>query len=114
MSQPPTAVGNLRDSYRRRSRQNVRIACYACAAAEDPNLAVALLDASQTGARLVVRAALAKGQTLAVLLEGLGCAAIQRRGTVMWCVPAGDGTHAVGIRFQERLPYAALIRLTEL
>jgi hypothetical protein len=75
---------------------------------------VALLDASQTGVRLVVRERLEKDQAVTVILIAPGQEALKRAGTVTWAVPGADGRWCVGVRLHERLPYASLIHLTEL
>jgi hypothetical protein len=75
---------------------------------------VELLDASQTGLRMVVREDLRKGEVVCLRLEGPECPTVRRLGRVMWSVPCADATSCVGIRFQERLPFSVLIRVTEI
>jgi hypothetical protein len=114
MSPSPTASSNRRDSYRRKSKKDVRISCARGHAGDGPDLALSLLDASQTGIRLIVREELDREQVVLLRLEGPGCPPVRRAGTIMWCVPAADGAFLVGVRLEERLPFAALIRLTEM
>jgi hypothetical protein len=114
MSQSPQRAGNRRASYRRRSRQDVHVRCVRGAAGVGPNVAVSLLDASQTGIRLVVREVLERGEDVFLSLQGPADIAAERRGEVIWSVVGVDGSCCVGVRLQERLPYAFLIRLTEL
>jgi Tfp pilus assembly protein PilZ len=111
MNQKPFAA-NRRDSYRRRSKSEVRLSCRRVA--DHAELAVALLDASQTGLRLVVREELAKGEEVVVTLTGPDCPSVELPARVIWSVPEADDTWTIGVRIHERLPYLALIRLTEL
>jgi hypothetical protein len=111
-SQP--VASNRRYSYRRGSRKDTRIACHLGTSAVGDNLAVALLDASQTGVRLLVQKGLDRGAEVFLIFQGAGCPPVERRGTVVWAVPGADGAWCVGIHLRDRLAYAALIRLTEL
>jgi hypothetical protein len=113
MSQSPQRASNRRCSYRRRSRQDVRVRCVRGSAGGGLNVALSLLDASQTGIRLVVRESLERGEEVLVSLQGPGDSAAERRGEVIWSVVGVDGSCCVGVRLQERLPYEVLIRLTE-
>jgi hypothetical protein len=67
-------------------------------------VALALLDLSESGARLVIREALTLGQRVYLVLEGpAGGRPVRRQGTVAWSVPAADGTHCVGVKLLRRL-----------
>jgi hypothetical protein len=114
MSQTPPAASNRRDSYRRRPKDDVRITCRRAADPAGKDFAVALLDASQTGLRLLVRRGLTAGEEVTLELEGRGCPGLRRSGVVTWSVPDESGNWSAGIRLHERLPYRALIRFTEL
>ncbi len=94
------------------ARGGIRVLCRKGAHGLGPNLALALLDVSQTGARLAVGPALTPGQEVDVCLMAPGWAREQRRpGLVVWCVAAADGAHLIGVRFGSRLPPAALLDL---
>jgi hypothetical protein len=94
MSESSSDTTNRRQSYRRRSKAEVQVSCHRGEAPTGPNLALGLLDASQTGVCLAVREALSSGDQVCVCLEGPAHPRLVRRGTAM--------------------PYRSLIRLTEL
>src|SRR5947209_5085336 len=108
--QPATsAVANRRGSRRQKPKGSTRVICQKGVLALGVNLAVSALDISQTGIRLMVKAALAPGQEVQVALEGI----CQRRpfqlaATIIWCVPAADGNFCIGARFDKALPYRDL------
>jgi hypothetical protein len=78
-----------------------------------PNLALSLLDLSQSGVRLVLNAELPKGQEVSIALESPAVPrGLKRSGVVMWSVPAADGTFCVGVQFHKWLDYADLQRLS--
>jgi hypothetical protein len=79
-----------------------------------PDLALALLDLSENGARLAVKESLQPGEEVELNLEGIWHRRpLRLMGNVTWCAPgAGDRLEA-GIRFPKRLPYADLSQLAE-
>jgi hypothetical protein len=111
---PPPPRRNRRASYRRLSRRGVRVTCQRGDLGLGADLALALLDLSETGARLAVKEELEPGEEVEVNLEGIWHRRpIRILGNVTWCaVRAGDRLE-VGIRFQKRLPYADLTQLAE-
>ena len=77
------------------------------------NLALSLLDISETGVRLVLKSALDKGHDVLVTLEGLGHSRpIKCGGKVAWSLRAEDGTAIVGICFGKTLDYRDLLHMT--
>jgi hypothetical protein len=68
-----------------------------------PDVALALLDLSENGVRLVTREALAPVQRVFLVLEGPGGRPARRQGTVAWSVAAADGTYCVGVKLLRRL-----------
>ncbi len=85
-------------------RRQTRIACHRGMSDLRPDVALALLDLSETGARLVAREALEPGQRVYLVLEEpSGGRTARRQGMVAWSVPAADGTHCVGIKLLRRL-----------
>jgi hypothetical protein len=68
-----------------------------------PDVALALLDLSENGARLVIREALAPGQRVYLVLEGPVGRPARRQGAVAWSVAAADGTYCVGVKLLRRL-----------
>jgi Tfp pilus assembly protein PilZ len=77
------------------------------------NLAVALLDVSETGVRLVLREPLERGQDVEITLLGLGhLRPVKVLGSVVWCVATDNQQHCVGVQFNHRLKYADFQHLT--
>ena len=73
------------------------------------DLAVAIVDVSDSGLCLVVSAALAKGEEAEVVLAGVGRQKpLKAACEVRWCVPEGDAAFRAGLRFRKRIPYAEL------
>jgi hypothetical protein len=78
-----------------------------------PNLALAVLDVSESGVRLIQKTALALGQEVSLTLDhkARNCT-IKRLGRVIWSVALADGTFATGISFEKYVEFADLQRLT--
>ncbi len=75
-----------------------------------PNLAVALLDVSTTGARLVLKEALPRGEEVELNLSCTGrMRDVKTQGEVMWSIPAEGGGHVTGVQFNRNLPHADLL-----
>jgi hypothetical protein len=109
----PAAKPNRRLSIRRQPKGRLRAACRKGAMGLGPNLALTVLDLSETGVRLTVAPGLTPGQQVSVTVEGAGTPRpIERMGTVIWLVPAADGTFCAGVRFDKRLPYGDFLHLT--
>jgi hypothetical protein len=78
------------------------------------NIAVPVLDISETGIRLMVKSALDKGNETEVSIAGYGQSRpVKLPADVVWAVQAADGTYCIGARFQKRLTYAELGHLTK-
>jgi hypothetical protein len=75
------------------------------------NLAVSVLDLSESGVRLVVKTQLRRGQGLEVHLEHLTSRPVKAHAEVVWCLPGAEGRFVVGARFDRPLPYADLLAL---
>ena len=113
MSEPVPGGRNRRLSRRRPAKSRVKVVCRRGALDLGPDLAVALLDLAETGARLVVKDALLPGREVSLSLAGQSTLRpIPRVGNVAWCVPAADGTFCVGVSFQKRLPYRDFLELS--
>ena len=104
MSEPEAEQRTGRRALRWQPRRQARVACHRGLSDLRPDVALALLDLSEDGARLVTREALALGQRVYLVLKGPGGGRPARRqGVVAWSVPAADGTHCVGVKLLRRL-----------
>ena len=107
MSQPESNMPNRRRSRRGGVRSQARIECRKGALGLGPNLALAGLDISETGIRLIVKALLASGQDVEIVLSGIGARKpLKRLGRVIWSLALEDGRSCAGVSFDKPLPYA--------
>ena len=112
MSEPKPA-SNRRRSIRRRPRGKVRVCCYKGSFDLGHNLAVSLLDLSDIGARLIVKAELKPGQEVFLIVEVPHYIhPVRLPATVVWCRPESEGTFCIGADFQKRMEYLDLQNLT--
>ncbi len=107
MDTPPSTTSNRRLCRRQQAKRTTKVACRLGALGTGPNLALGVLDVSESGLRLLAKSALAPGQQVEISLEGLW----QRQplrlpAEVVWCLPTADGKHCAGIKFHKRLSYA--------
>lgn len=112
MSTPGIPGPNRRSSIRRPPRGKARVTCLKGSLGLGRNLAKSLLDISETGARLILTAALARGDEVEVTLSSPNLPRpIRLLGNVIRSIPDGEGHFAVGVRFQKSVNYAELSRL---
>jgi hypothetical protein len=92
------------------------VACRSNAIDVGPDVAVAVLDLSDGGARLRVRGALRLGLAVSLTLEGTyNGQTVRRTARVRWCgPPAADGTCVVGFAFESPVPYRELIHFVRM
>lgn len=77
------------------------------------NLAVKLLDISESGLRLLVKSDLQPGDEVSLNLEGpLHLRPLTCVGKVVWAVPTADGQCCIGIRLDKFIKYQDLQKLT--
>jgi hypothetical protein len=113
MSSTGSLSKNRRISQRRSAKRSVGVTCFKGALGLGANLAVSLLDLSESGVRMIIKTGLDKGQEVEIGLLGPGRSRpIKLLANVAWSVPAADGTFCVGACFQRRLAYADLLHLT--
>ena len=113
MTNSAPSARNRRLSQRRPAKGRLRVICRRGGLDLGPNLALAVLDLSETGVRLVVKEALEPGREVSVSLEGQSnLRPILRVGNVAWCVPSADGSHCVGVCYQKRLAYRDFLELS--
>ena len=72
------------------------------------NIAVRVLDISETGVRLLVKEELPVKREFEVTLESAASRPVKVVAEVIWSVATADGHFCVGARFQKPLSYAAL------
>ena len=109
----PKPTPNRRRAPRRKPKKSSRVFCYSGRYGLGPNVAVTLLDVSETGVRLVLKVPLAVGDEVEIGLDGIG----ERRPSkaaaqVVWCIPLADGNHCIGARFDKPLRWMLLQGLT--
>src|SRR4051812_20057725 len=108
-SRETTRTKNRRISPRRATKQSVKAICRKGSLGLGPNIAVAVLDISETGTRLLLKEALLARQEVEVCLLPPGLVReFKLPGRVVWCVPAADGNFCTGIEFEKYLSYSAL------
>jgi hypothetical protein len=100
---------NRRSALRRNLKRSSRVLCVTGKFGLGQNVAVSLLDMSESGVRLVLKEELAPGHEVEVGLEPMGHSRPTRiTGTVMWCVPMTDGNYCLGVRFDKPLKWTVL------
>ena len=105
---------NKRRSRRTASKTSTRLRVYRTAMGLGPNIASTLLDLSETGLRVVLKEAPTVGQEVEVNLESPTGRTSKSAATVVWIIPATDGTFVVGLRLQKTLTYTDLQALSTL
>jgi hypothetical protein len=104
MSEAEVGQRGGRAGRRWQPRRQARIACHRGLSDLRPDMALALLDLSESGARLVTREALTPGQPVYLVLAApTGGRPARRQATVAWSVAAADGTFCVGVKLLRRL-----------
>lgn len=113
MSEVSTRKNNGRGEPRRVPRGKIKVVCRRGCMDLGPNLALSLLDISESGVRLRLRESLPLGQEVSITLEGAGgVRPVQRLGRVVWSVAAADGSYCAGVSLDKRLEYRQFLELT--
>ena len=113
MTDPAPKAKNRRIYQRRSPKSSTKVTCRKGTLDLGPNLALAVLDLSETGIRLRLRAALVAQQEVAITLEGSNHRRPLRLvGRTAWCVATAAGEYCAGIAFDKRLPYVEMTTLT--
>ena len=100
MNEPTVTGSERRRSRRQRPKPSTEIACRPQTVIVGPDVAVAVLDISADGIRLMVNAPLEKGQRIEVDLEGIGyCRPLQLSAEVIWSLETADGNWCIGAKF---------------
>ncbi len=104
---------NRRAARRHKPKRSTKVVCLKGAFGLGRNMALALLDVSETGTRLLIKESLAPGQEVEITFESMALyRPVKRSGAVVWCVAAQDGTFAVGVRFEKFLGFSDWQALT--
>lgn len=102
-------------SLRRNPKRTSKVTCRRGLFGIGPNIAVRLLDISETGIRLMVNTQLEVRKEVEIGLLAPGCLReTMCKGEIVWSVPAQDGNHIIGIRLYKRLEYATVSDLSAL
>jgi hypothetical protein len=114
MDNPTTPGSERRRNPRLRvAKDAARVTCQRGELFLGPNVAESLVDASEEGVGLQTREALATGDRVSLVLEGIGHPApIQRLGRVAWSATGEDGLFRAGVELDAPLDYAELMSLT--
>jgi hypothetical protein len=108
-----TEPNNRRSGIRWMPRGGVEVTCQQGNTGLGPNLAVSILDISETGIRLMVNRSLEKNEEIEINLLSLGNPRpMKLLANVVWSVAAAEGNYCVGARFQKRIQYSDFSRLT--
>jgi hypothetical protein len=100
MNEPTASGSERRRSRRQRPKPTTEIACRPQTVIVGPDVAVAVLDISADGIRLMVNAPLAKGQRIEVNLEGIGYnRPLKLNAEVIWSLATADGNWCIGAKF---------------
>jgi hypothetical protein len=104
---------NRRSGIRWMARGGVEVTCQQGNTGLGPNLAVSILDISETGIRMMVNRSLEKNEEIEINLLGPGNPRPMKiLSNVAWSVAAAEGNHCIGARFQKRIQYSDFSRLT--
>jgi hypothetical protein len=113
MNEPNRPAKNRRLTMRWPPKGPPEVACFRGALGLGANIAVSVLDISESGIRLVVKVPLKNGEEVEINLTPPGVGKPFRiMADIAWCVATSDGKHCVGARFQKYMSYADLQRLT--
>jgi hypothetical protein len=107
------AFKNRRVTLRRNPRPKIKVLCYKGSLDIGQNIAVSLLDVSESGVRLIVKTALDPNQQINFSLQGpIHMRPLSSTGRVVWAVPTADGNCCIGVRLDKYLRYQDILSLT--
>src|SRR5438128_891090 len=99
MTEPSTK--NRRSSRRLSAKTNSKVICRKGMLDLGPNVALKLLDVSETGVRLLVRCPVNPGQQVSLELESVSHGRpVKCTGTAIWSVATAEGQCCVGVRLE--------------
>ncbi len=110
----PAPKPNKRLSRRSAAKGTARVRVYRTALGLGPNIALSLLDLSETGLRVVLKEFIDPGREVEVNLESTATGrTLKTTATVMWIVPAADPTFIVGLRLLKAISHSDLMTLSK-
>jgi hypothetical protein len=105
---------NRRSSVRFGLSNLARLECRKGAFGFGPNLLVRTLDISETGVRVVVKAALETGNPVEIVVSGTGMSRPQKRvAKVVWVLRLDDGNCCAGLHFDRPLAFRDVLRVAK-
>ena len=100
----PPRQPERREDLRCNPEGQVEVTCRPGVSGLGPDIALALLDVSAGGARLMVKSALSVGQVVEVCLyPAVPAPGLRRAARVVWSTEARGGYYFVGVRFEAPL-----------
>jgi hypothetical protein len=107
-----TSQANRRRARRIPVNRLAKIQCRKSRMGLGANLTEKVLDLSETGVCLIVKAALKPGEEVELLLDNPGFTRpLTCPGKVVWSVALADGSHGIGVDFHKALSAAVCQRL---
>ncbi len=107
----PAPRQNTRRSRRQPPKGSTKFRAFRNAMGLGPNIAVSILDVSETGIRLVLKEELRQQTEFMIEFEPVGARPIKVAARVVWTLPLADGNTCVGAAFAKNLAYADLLAL---
>jgi PilZ domain len=99
-------VKNRRVDRRAKPKPSSKVVCRLGTLDLGADVAITVLDVSETGARLLVKKQVREGEEVTVCFEPLHSQRPSRLvGRVVWSIKTTEQTFVIGVRFEKRLPY---------
>jgi hypothetical protein len=112
MDLKPTHKANRRRSPRRLPKRTTRITCHKGSLGLGPNIALSMLNLSETGVCLLVKENLETGSEVEVrLINPIHRQPLRTLAEVIWCVETKDGAYCIGAHFRKPLLYRDLLEI---
>lgn len=99
---------NSRRALRQSPKGSTKVVAYRNALGLGQNIAVRVLDLSESGVRLILSENLLPGTEFEITLGSVARKPVRLLANVVWSVPTTDAQFAVGAQFAKPLNYATL------
>lgn len=109
-----SARPDRRRAPRRTPKINTEARSYRGPLALGPDIAVAVLDVSEIGAKLLLKVELSIDQEVEVHLEHPAYRVVKVPGRIVWCRPSVDTTFVAGVEFHKRLNWGDFTHLAKM